>query len=215
MKCKNSVNTVLASLLIISANIFADDVTDGMNALSEQNYTKANMHFSKACSVENGRWSSFGCDALAGAYEFGFGTPKNMTKAVEFYTKACNLGSPKACESLGRIYVHGEEEIQKDFVNGAKFSTKACDGGSLKGCVIIGIMYAKGWGIQADNIKAKYYFDKACDGGFGGGCHALGAAYADGLPQDKEKAKFYFGKACDLNFEDGCKAYAHFNNGGQ
>ncbi|WP_238728793.1 SEL1-like repeat protein [Helicobacter pylori] len=33
-------------------------------------------------------------------YEYGQGVEKNLTKAAQFYSKACKLGDQEACEAL-------------------------------------------------------------------------------------------------------------------
>ncbi|EKE94482.1 sel1 repeat family protein [Helicobacter pylori R055a] len=41
-----------------------------------------------------------GCNNLGVLYRDGQGVEKNLTKAVQFYSKACKLGFQKTCEAL-------------------------------------------------------------------------------------------------------------------
>ncbi|GAA8926925.1 hypothetical protein SLK231_01090 [Helicobacter pylori] len=71
----------------------------GMLSYDKQDFSKAKGYFEKACDLNN----SFGCSALGMLYEYGQGVEKNLTKAAQFYSKACKLGLQEACEILKEL----------------------------------------------------------------------------------------------------------------
>ncbi|GAA7649883.1 hypothetical protein MMM6_07760 [Helicobacter pylori] len=71
----------------------------GMLSYDKQDFSKARKYFEKACDLNNGG----GCGALGMLYEYGQGVEKNLTKAAQFYSKACKLGLQKACEILKEL----------------------------------------------------------------------------------------------------------------
>ncbi|GAA8267318.1 hypothetical protein HpNP113_01140 [Helicobacter pylori] len=70
-----------------------------MQSYDKQDFFKARKYFEKACDLKYGG----GCGALGMLYEYGQGVEKNLTKAAQFYSKACKLGDQKACEILKEL----------------------------------------------------------------------------------------------------------------
>lgn len=58
-----------------------------------KNKIQAVTFFTKSCKLDN----ALGCNNLGIMYKTGQGTPKDLLKAKEFFKKACDLGSQKAC----------------------------------------------------------------------------------------------------------------------
>ncbi|GAA7180060.1 hypothetical protein HpCK102_09730 [Helicobacter pylori] len=70
-----------------------------MQSYDKQDFFKARKYFEKACDLKYGG----GCSALGMLYEYGQGVEKNLTKAAQFYSKACKLGLQKECEMLKEL----------------------------------------------------------------------------------------------------------------
>ncbi|GAA7163858.1 hypothetical protein HpBGD52_06330 [Helicobacter pylori] len=70
-----------------------------MQSYDKQDFFKARKYFEKACDLKYGG----GCGALGMLYEYGQGVEKDLTKATQFYSKACKLGLQKACEILKEL----------------------------------------------------------------------------------------------------------------
>ncbi|GAA7099954.1 hypothetical protein HpBGD16_01070 [Helicobacter pylori] len=70
-----------------------------MQSYDKQDFFKARKYFEKACDLKYGG----GCGALGMLYEYGQVVEKNLTKAAQFYSKACKLGLQKACEILKEL----------------------------------------------------------------------------------------------------------------
>ncbi len=59
----------------------------GMLSYDKQDFSKARKYFEKACDLNNGG----GCGVLGVLYENGEGVEKDLIKATQFYSKACEM----------------------------------------------------------------------------------------------------------------------------
>jgi TPR repeat protein len=48
-------------------------------------------------------WAAMGCNNLGVGYEYGYGLPRNLPKALELYRQACNAGYDMGCQNLRRL----------------------------------------------------------------------------------------------------------------
>ncbi|UOR71686.1 sel1 repeat family protein [Helicobacter pylori] len=71
----------------------------GMLSYDKQDFSKARKYFERACGLNNGG----GCGALEALYNDGEGVEKNLTRATQFYSKACKLEFQLACEMLKEL----------------------------------------------------------------------------------------------------------------
>ena len=60
---------------------------------------RANNAFAQACNLNYGE----ACFLLALDHEVGIESPQNITKAKEFYSKACDLGLKDACTGYANL----------------------------------------------------------------------------------------------------------------
>lgn len=96
---------------------------------------------------------------LGNAYLFGSDKIEiNVTKAVEYFTKACDNGHTNSCYSLGDIYRNGKNEIKKDINKAKKYLKSACERGDKDACV--GLAYA--YRDSQDAVNAIKAFSHAC-----------------------------------------------------
>ncbi len=113
--------------------------------------------------------------------------------------KACKLDYPKACFDLGALYYK-----KNDYMNAEKFLDKSCNLKYTKGCYLLAKIYLK----DSKNIdKALNYLDKSCKLDIENACLYIGYVYysGKGVKKDKNKALEYFKYACDkLNSGKGC-----------
>ncbi len=64
-------------------------------------------------------------------YEYGDGVDQNISKAVFYYRRGCNLRNHLACASLGSMYEDGDG-VQKDLPKAIYYYRRGCH---LKGGV--------------------------------------------------------------------------------
>ncbi|WP_147588954.1 tetratricopeptide repeat protein [Helicobacter pylori] len=59
----------------------------GIKNYEKQDFSKARKYFEKACDLNIGR----GCNGLGVLYQNGQGVEKDLIKAAQFYSKACEM----------------------------------------------------------------------------------------------------------------------------
>ena len=94
----------------------------------------------------------------------------NYQKAIQAYTKACNLNHYTACNNLGALYQKSYAVKLIDNKKSFELYTKACKGGNMVACSNIGGMYEKGRVVTRSFNAAKSYYKKACVGGYEKAC---------------------------------------------
>ena len=120
---------ILAVLLMICVNLYANLNDDGMAEFQKGNYQKASKLFKKACD----RGNMNGCNNLGFLYANGNGVTQNFQIAKQLYKKACDGGSMDACNSLGILYYKGRG-VLKNIRIAKELFKKACYGGNQIGC---------------------------------------------------------------------------------
>ncbi|GAA9239906.1 hypothetical protein HpHA217_08090 [Helicobacter pylori] len=69
-------------------------------------------------------------------YSNGQGVEKNLTKAAQFYSKACDLNNGGGCSFLGVLYYNGDG-VKQDSKKAAALFEKACKLGYKKACEML------------------------------------------------------------------------------
>ena len=96
---------------------------------------------------------------LGRCYERGEGVEKNLSKAVELYTKAADQGYAPAQCYLGRRYVMGEG-VEKNLSKAVELFTKAADQGNAWAQCKLGRCYERGEGVEKNLPKAVELYNK-------------------------------------------------------
>lgn len=109
------------------------------------------------------------CNSLGKFYYNGWGVRQSNEKALQYWKKACDLGSGNSCTFVSSAYYRGEG-VKKDLKSAIKFIAKACELKSGIGCAGLGVMYHNGEGVKQNLSKAKELYGKACDLGEQDGC---------------------------------------------
>ena len=137
------------------------------------------------------------------AYDNGFGVEQDGTKAVEWYTKAADLGDLNAMFCLGRMYEYGVS-VEQDGTKAVEWYTKAADLGHSEAMYCLGYEYYIGFGVEQDGTKAVEWYTKAADLGHSGAMYNLGNMYDNGgvVEQDSTKAVEWYTKAADLDYSE-------------
>ncbi|NOQ32489.1 MAG: hypothetical protein GQ570_15390 [Helicobacteraceae bacterium] len=114
------------------------------------------------------------------------GLARGIRKKLEFYEKACELNSGKACNKIGLAYGNGDE-IRADYNKAVTYYKKSCKNSYGYGCYNLVIAYQKG-----KMVKQNY---------------SLAEKYA-------KQAKKLFAKDCDQRDSDACKRYKELLDAG-
>ena len=129
-------------------------------------------------------------------YEHGVGVEQDGAKAVEWYTKAADLGHATAMNDLGYMYMYGEG-VEQDGAKAVEWYIKAADLGNTTAMNRLGYMYYNGEGVEQDYAKAIEWSTKAADSGDATAMNNLGYMYAkgNGVEQDNDKALEWYVKS--------------------
>ena len=100
------------------------------------------------------------CNNLGAFHAMGKGVKQDYFKAVELFTKACEIAD--VCENLGQAYAMGKG-VKQDFFKAFDYLTQGCDNDSSGSCYKLGWMYQDGKGVRQSHRNALKYFGKACD----------------------------------------------------
>lgn len=157
--------------------------------------------FTKACDLDDFR----GCRRAAAVSE-----RKDLQKAGELYTKACDHGDAPACSGLGALHELGAG-VGRDRTRALALYEKACAAQDGLGCAYKSFMLGAGRGIKQDEAKAEEAAKAAlpgltasCEKGEARDCVALSVLLSAGDQKDEAKAAQLEQKACDAGEMAGC-----------
>jgi TPR repeat protein len=153
--------------------------------------------FRMAC--ERQQWRA--CFNLATRHYKGesLGLAPDLTVAISFFERACNVGPPSACTD-GAAYL-SPRQPHVEATKAAELFRRACDRGDLAGCNGLGACYGHGTGVPRDDVRARELFQRGCDGNLGIACKGLGDVFAD---TDAKRARELYRRACELGYARAC-----------
>ena len=83
----------------------------------------------------------------------GKGAPKDLEKALHWYTKAAEQGDVGVQSKLGVLYSTGEE-VPKDLKKAVHWFTKAAEQSDAGAQHMLGVIYYAGEGVPRNDIQA-------------------------------------------------------------
>jgi TPR repeat protein len=149
---------------------------------------------------------------LGSIYENGLGgQPKDLKKAVEYYTKAANANDPQALFRLGNFFESGlknsdDENAEAIVVQNAKSALDlyrlAAQNGSAEAFYNVGVYYETGTVVDKDPTKAFTFHLRAANSGLPQAQHRLAGLYQNGsgVAQDVVAAMGWYQRAASRNF---------------
>jgi TPR repeat protein len=150
------------------------------------------------------------CVDLAGRAERGDGMKKDLDRALDLRTRACEGGHAESCEWVAR---HHEEKGQS--ASTTEFLEKACREGDDLSCVRAASMMFDGPKNAAE--KSAELFTLSCERGHAASCTGQGmhVSTGKGLPQNDESARLLFDKGCKGGDMQGCTNLAFLLESGR
>ena len=130
------------------------------NSFLEKKFAEALNYFEAGCSGN----SPGACNNAGMLYQSGEAKANkeiDMNKAVERFTKACDIGHRMGCFNLSSIYLTGRNGVPKDFPKAFEISLKTCKLGHPWACVNVSRMYKVGDGVEQDLEKAAEFRKRA------------------------------------------------------
>ncbi len=116
--------------MLLSLNLSADLVEDGVKEYKKGNATLASKLYKKACKNKNIK----GCIKLGVLYFTGDGVEQDHKKAKKLFVKGCKKHYSMACYHLGTIYKRGGDGIERNFRRSRMFYALGCKIGLMKSC---------------------------------------------------------------------------------
>ena len=141
---------------------------------------------------------SYTWNNIANVYYYG---KKDYASAVEYYTKAAEIGNLASMNSLGVCYGFAKG-VEKNPDKSLQWYTKAAEGGYGNAMLNLGMMYQNGWGIDTNLELAREWYEKAAEHNVPRAFIRLSLMYANGsgVEQDQAKADEYKQKAVELGY---------------
>ncbi len=93
-------------------------------------------------------------------HRVGMGVEKDLVKAAELLSAACEAGQMRACRDYGKVLV--EQGDPEQFARAANLFDRSCEAGIVFGCFDMATAYLQGIGVKQDTAKAVPYVDRAC-----------------------------------------------------
>ena len=134
----------------------------------------------------------------------GYFNNKEYDKAIEWYRKAVDMGSPNAQNKLGVMYDDGKG-VEEDEIEATKWYRKAAEQGYKWGHYNLGLQYQYGEGVDKDYYEAYKWFRKAADQDLAEAQNTLGIFYDSGygVDEDDVEAAKWFRKAAEQGYDWG------------
>ncbi len=131
-------------------------------------------------------------------YENGLGVPRDMVRALAFYSKAANQGQADSQYALGDLAFTGDG-VKRNLERAAGWYKLAAARSHAGAKAQLGVMHAQGLYFPKDINKAIEYFEQAASAGDGDAQYNLGAIYltGEGKPQDYAMAARLFEEAAE------------------
>ena len=142
---------------------------------------------------------------LGEMYYYGYGTPMDESKAVEWYNRSACNGWPNAMEQLGDMYANGievnedEDIAQEWYVKALKEYQNRAKKGDAESLYYLAGMYYWGSGTTQDRIHAFDLYKMAAEKGDADAKYKLGEMYkyGYGVDQDFSKSEYWYVAAAE------------------
>ena len=116
---------------------------------------------------------------------------KDVSKAIDLYTKSAEGGNPFAQGTLGYLYQYGDGVVTPDYQRALEWNSKAAESGDVNAQVNLAIMYDDGMGLSKDHAKANELYRKAAEQGHPTAQLNLGVNYMEGKGVEQDYVKAY------------------------
>lgn len=147
-------------------------------------------------------------------YEFGWGTRKDLQKAVQFYRQSASKNHPGAMSRLGRACLDGSMGLHGRYREGLKWLKRAAESADFQYNAApyeLGLLHETGYGddIFRDESYAAQLFTQSADLGHVEANYRLGDAYEHGklgCPRDPALSVHFYTGAAQRGHPEGMMA---------
>lgn len=126
--------------------------------------------YSRGSGVECSDTMAFTCYKLAAdqghakaqysvsmGYNGGLGTNKSFEEGFKYLKLSADQGYTNAQKDLGKIYLHGENNVGQNHIEAFKYYKLAADQGDIEAQLAISQMYEKGIGVEQNSSESTKY----------------------------------------------------------
>lgn len=147
-------------------------------------------------------------------YEFGWGTAKNYSKAVQFFRFAASKNHPGAAVRLGKACLTGDMGLGNRYREGVKWLKRAAESADVQynsGPYELGLLHVTGYGddIFKDEAYAAQLLTQSAELGHPDANYRLGQAYENGTlgcPRDAALSVHFYNGAATRGVPDAMMA---------
>ena len=195
----NSMKQLLSIILLglISINVLANDLDEGLHAAQSGNYEKALPLLNNAAKQKN----SMANVVLGLMYKNGKGVKQNPKEAYKYFLKAAQLNDADGQFNLANMYEFGLG-IDKDEKEAKNWYQQSATQGYADAQLRLGLIYKYGQGIEQNYKLAKKWFLAAALQGDPDAQFMLGLAFLNG--QGVEKDQINSAAWLNLAVNNGC-----------
>ncbi|MBL3519998.1 sel1 repeat family protein [Arcobacter lanthieri] len=154
---------IIAFVLLISLNIFANDIDRADEAYDKQDYKTAIEYYTKATNSQDLATKLDAMNQLGFIYdnvEIHQGITPNLKLAYEWYKKCADLDDAQCQFNIGSMYDEGHGVIQ-NYAEAMFWYKKAAEKDFVDAFYNIGLIYEIGKGTRKDIQEAIKWYSKA------------------------------------------------------
>ena len=147
----------------------------------EQDYKQAFKYYEMAAEQND----NVAINNLGSLYYSGIGTPRNMLKAAQMFSKAATLGNVESMVNLAFIYL-SNKNANSQSEEAIRLFQKASEQGNLTANFMLGYAYYKGYVVKQNYHQAFNLIKKAANAGYDEAMYVLSTMYmkGHGTPQN-------------------------------
>lgn len=137
--------------------------------------SKSVSAFTRGCEVGNLE----SCGNLGLMNEKGWGTEKNLQRAIDLYEHTCSAGVAVHCRNVGRLsegdsgFPVDLERAETAYQRALELALTQCESKVPESCAVAGHMYKDGKGTEKNPIRARELLKKSCKMGYSWACKSL------------------------------------------
>jgi TPR repeat protein len=155
------------------------------------------------CTSECDAGKVHGCARLGEILQEGKLAPRDFSRSIPLFEKACDGGDGLGCAWLARLYDEGGRGTLHDSLKASALYKKACNLGALAACVQAS-HYSRDYGAE----ERRAFIERACAGGYLDACYLHGISCRAGdddlCGKDEAQAARLFDQACAGGHQDAC-----------
>ena len=167
---------------------------------TKPDYRKAFNYFMQSTKQPNP--CAEGMFYLGNCYYFGYGTGKNILRAMSWWEGAARLDLPEAQSNLGFSYLDGDNG-QKHYDMAVNLFRKAAKHKNAKAQYGLSKCYQNGYGLKPNAGRARQLFMESAKNGYDKAQYELAYNYwegKNGFPKDFKQALYWYELAAENGY---------------